>query len=81
MNAPALIWIGFGITTGIAHATWLWRAARQWRTAPHAGPARLLLVVALLVAAALAGHVLAAASGWLSGFAVTGAGLARRRTP
>lgn len=67
-----------GIATGLAHAASLGRGRGAPR--PWSWPLRFVGVAAVLLAAALAGHVVAAASGWAGGF-LAGGILAWRRLP
>lgn len=68
-----------GAAAGVLQAMLLRRAATAGAL-PHplAAPARMLLVGAVLAAAALSGHLLAGAAGWVVGFSVTAASLVRR---
>lgn len=66
-----------GAAAGASHA-WLLRRAVRARASPLGTLGRFFLVAAALVAAALAGQLLAAASGWAAGFGLAASWLARR---
>ena len=65
------VFVLLGVAAGVLQALLLRRSATAGAP-PHplVAPARLLLVGAVLTAAALSGHLLAGAVGWLVGFAV-----------
>ncbi|MEZ6062356.1 MAG: hypothetical protein R3C19_18595 [Planctomycetaceae bacterium] len=74
------IWLCAGLLAGLAHVTMLWRAAHRLTSwAPVFAMARFVVVGTILTAAALAGHVAAAAIGWTIGFAIPATLLAFRR--
>lgn len=79
MSAGGVAFLAAGTAVGALQAWLLARQARR-RGSPTGGVARLLLVGATLVAAARAGHLAAAAIGWLGGVLANGA-RERRRLP
>ena len=75
----AILFVTIGGLTGVVHALALARAAAG-RARPLSAPLRLLAVAGVLLAAALTGHLLAAASGWAAAFATAAIVLSRRRS-
>jgi len=71
------LFIPVGVAAGVFQALLLGRAARAG-VHPLEVLLRLLLVGAVLFASAVFGHLLAGASGWAGGFAITGSLLMRR---
>lgn len=68
----ALLFALAGAAAGAIEVALLLRTARG-RGGPASFLARLLLVAAVLVVGARAGHLVATAAGWLAGFAGSGA--------
>jgi hypothetical protein len=66
----AALFFTLGVAAGVLQALLLRRSARRGPGALDA-VLRLLAVAGALVAAALSGHLLAAALGWASAFAIT----------
>lgn len=79
MTAVTLLWIVLGTAAGVAQAAMLWWEIdrRAWTVAPM----RLALIGAVLIGAALAGHLIAAAAGWFCAFAATACAIFARRCP
>ena len=76
-------WFVAGLLVGAIHSTMLWRATHRLTAwTPLLGMLRLTVVAAVLVAAALWGAILIAATGWVVGFLILGVWrLAGHRTP
>lgn len=72
MTFRVALWIALGAVAGAAQAAALWQTAHAWSRASLATAWRLPAVVAVLVAAAFAGTLLPAVSGWACGLASTG---------
>lgn len=66
-----VLWVAAGAIAGVAQATGLWRTAHARTKASWIGIGRVAVVVAVLTAAALGRHLLAAVGGWFAGFVVT----------
>ena len=67
------VWFTAGFVAGFLHATMLWRATQRLNAwAPVLGFLRLGIVAALLVLSAVAGAILASATGWAVGLASLG---------
>jgi hypothetical protein len=67
-----------GTLAGVVEVALLWRAASSGGD-PVGVILRLLLVGSVLLAAAVAGHLLPAGAGWAAGFAASGTIVARKR--
>lgn len=75
MSVSLLAWFVIGAAVGASHAVALWRAAHRPSRQGWAFLWRLPLVVAMLIAAALSGTLIAAAIGWTTGLTVTAGAL------
>ena len=72
MNAAAVMWAVTGLAAGGAHAMALWRAAHHIAVGGFGLVGlRMVAVVTVLVAAAYAGSLFFAVTGWLIGLLVT----------
>ncbi len=67
-----VLYFALGAVAGVAQSMLLSRSARRGPN-PLSVLVRLVAVAAVLVFAAVAGHLLVAAAGWLGAFLVTGA--------
>lgn len=82
LNPQTILWLAGGLSAGALHGVGLYRASREPGpfTAPL-GLLRLALVAGVLTAGAIAGHLPAAAGGWLAAFAPAVLVLGFRRRP
>lgn len=80
IEMTTIAWFAAGLVVGLLHATMLWRATHRLTAwTPVLGMLRLGVVAAVLVAAALLGAILVAATGWLVGFVTLGTWLVASR--
>lgn len=71
MSMSLWLWVMLGFLVGVGHAGALWQTAHR-RASSYAAAVRMPVLVAIFVAAALAGRVLPVLGGWVGG--LTGAG-------
>ena len=68
MTAINLLWLLLGAGAGALHAYMLWRASQPRVGGPSGHGIRLLLIGGVLVASAVFGGILPAATGWGIGY-------------